>query len=67
VLWTPLFFGLHQIGLAFAELLLLWLLVAFTLGAFWRVRAVAGVLLVPYLAWVTVAAALNFRIWQLNP
>lgn len=66
-LWTPLFFGLHQIGLAFAEILLLWAMIAITVQAFWRVRPLAGVLLLPYLAWVTVAATLNFRIWQLNP
>jgi tryptophan-rich sensory protein len=42
------------------------LALAATLRSFWRVRRVAGVLLVPYLAWVTFAAALNFAIWRLN-
>lgn len=65
-LWTPLFFGLHRAGLAFAEIVLLWLALATTLGLFWHVRKAAGVLLVPYLAWVTFAAALNFTIWMLN-
>lgn len=65
-LWTPLFFGLHRPGLAFAEIVILWLAIAATLAAFWRVNKVAGVLLVPYLAWVTFAAALNFAIWRLN-
>lgn len=65
-LWTPLFFGLHRPGLAFAEIILLWLAIAATLAAFWRVRKGAGLLLVPYLAWVTFAAALNFTIWRLN-
>lgn len=65
-LWTPLFFGLHRPGLAFAEIILLWLAIAATLVSFWRVRQVAGVLLVPYLAWVSFAAALNFTIWRLN-
>jgi benzodiazapine receptor len=65
-LWTPLFFGLHRPGIAFTEIILLWLAIAATLVSFWRVRKVAGVLLVPYLAWVSFAAALNFTIWRLN-
>jgi tryptophan-rich sensory protein len=65
-LWTPLFFGLHRPGLAFAEITILWLVLAATLAAFWRVNKVAGALLVPYLAWVSFAAALNFAIWRLN-
>lgn len=65
-LWTPLFFGLHRPGLAFAEIVLLWMAIAATLVSFWRVRQLAGILLVPYLAWVSFAAALNFTIWQLN-
>jgi tryptophan-rich sensory protein len=65
-LWTPLFFGLHRSGLAFAEIIIFWLVLAATLRSFWRVRQAAGVLLVPYLAWVTFAAVLNFTIWRLN-
>ncbi len=65
-LWTPLFFGLHRPGLAFAEIILLGLAIAATLWSFWRVRKLAGVLLLPYLAWVSFAAALNFAIWRLN-
>ncbi len=65
-LWTPLFFGLHQPGLAFVEIILLWLAIAATLLLFWRVSKAAGVLLIPYLAWVTLAAVLNFTIWRLN-
>ncbi len=66
-LWTPLFFGLHRTGLAFAEIIALWLVLAATVTAFWRVRIAAGALLLPYLAWVTFAAFLNFTIWRLNP
>jgi benzodiazapine receptor len=65
-LWTPLFFGLHSPGWAFADILALWAVLAATVLSFWRVSVVAGVLLSPYLAWVTFAAALNFEIWQLN-
>jgi translocator protein len=66
-LWSWLFFGWHFGGLAFAAILLLWSLILATLVAFWRVRALAGALLVPYLMWVSFAVALNYTIWQLNP
>lgn len=66
-LWTPLFFALHRPGLALLDIFALWLALAMTLVAFWRVRQAAGVLLLPYLAWVTFATALNFTIWRLNP
>ena len=64
--WTPLFFGMHRSGLAFFEIVLLWLVLAATVSAFWSVKRAAGVLLVPYLAWVTFAAVLNFTIWRMN-
>jgi translocator protein len=66
-LWTPLFFGLHRPDLALAEILLLWLALVATLLVFWRVRPLAGLLLVPYLAWSSFAALLNFTLWRLNP
>ena len=66
-LWTPLFFGLHRADLAFAEISLLWLAILTTLVSFWRVRPLTGALLVPYLLWVSFAAALNFSLWRLNP
>ena len=65
-LWMPLFLGLHRSSLAFVEIISLWLVLAATLRSFWQVRKTAGVLLVPYLAWVTFAAMLNFTIWRLN-
>lgn len=66
-LWTPLFFGLHRPGIAFAEIALLWLAIAWTIAEFWRVNRFASCLLVPYLAWVGFASALNFTLWRLNP
>lgn len=66
-LWSWLFFGWHLGGLAFADIVLLWALIIATLVAFWRVKPLAGALLIPYLAWVTFAAALNYAVWQLNP
>ena len=65
--WTPLFFGLQRPGFAFAEIALLWLAIAATIYAFRPVSRVAMWLLVPYLAWVSFAAALNFTLWRLNP
>ena len=64
--WTPLFFGLHRPGLAFAEIVMLWLAIAATLAAFRPVSRPAAWLLVPYLAWVSFAAVLNFTLWRLN-
>lgn len=66
-LWSWLFFAWRLGGLAFMDICLLWLLVAATLVGFWRIRPPAGALLVPYLAWVSFAAALNYSIWQRNP
>lgn len=66
-LWTPLFFGAHWMGVAFAEMILLWLAIAATLAAFQRVNRLAAGLLVPYLAWVSFAAFLNFTLWRMNP
>ena len=65
-LWTPLFFGWHLPGLAFAEIVLLWLAIAATLIAFRPVSRVAAWLLAPYLAWVSFASFLNFTLWRLN-
>ncbi|GGP06756.1 tryptophan-rich sensory protein [Nonomuraea glycinis] len=64
--WTPLFFAAGQYGLAFAEIVLLWLAIVANTVAFWRISRAAALLLVPYLLWVSYAAALNFAIWQLN-
>ncbi|RCW65593.1 TspO/MBR related protein [Pseudorhodoferax soli] len=66
-LWSWLFFGWRLGGPAFADIVLLWVLLAATLAGFWRIRRSAGLLLLPYLAWVTFAAALNWAVWQRNP
>ena len=67
-LWTWLFFVWRQGGMAFMEILALWLLIVATAISFWRLSArAAATLLLPYLAWVTFAAFLNFSVWQLNP
>lgn len=65
-LWSPLFFGLRHPALAFVDILLLWLALLGTVITFWKALPLAGALLVPYLAWVTFASALNFALWRLN-
>ncbi len=64
--WSGIFFGMRRPDLAFGELVLLWLAIVATIFAFWPVRGDAALLLVPYLAWVTFAGALNFSVWRRN-
>ncbi|MEM1074158.1 MAG: TspO/MBR family protein [Pseudomonadota bacterium] len=66
-LWTPVFFGLKNIRLGMAVVVFLWGTVLATLLVLWAVDWLAGLLFVPYLIWVTIAAALNAEIWRLNP
>jgi benzodiazapine receptor len=66
-LWSWLFFGWRQGGLGFVDVVLLCGLIVVTLVRFWRIRPLAGALLVPYLLWVAFAAALNYSVWKLNP
>lgn len=66
VLWSLLFFGLRMPGVAFAEIVLLWLAILATLITFWRLNASAGYLLLPYLVWTAFAGALNFALWRMN-
>ena len=66
-IWSWLFFVWRQGGLAFAEVLLLWALIVATIVLFWRASRLAAALLLPYLAWVSFAAALTFSVWRLNP
>ena len=66
VLWSVLFFGLHSPAAAFVEILVLWVAIGATVVSFWGARRLAGILLLPYWAWVTFAAALNLAFWRLN-
>jgi tryptophan-rich sensory protein len=65
--WSAIFFGARRMDLALAELVLLWLSIAATIFVFLPHHAIAGLLLLPYLAWVTFAGVLNFAMWRLNP
>lgn len=64
--WSILFFGLHSPALALLDIAALWGFIVATVVASWRVVPLAGVLLLPYLAWVSFAAVLNASIWWLN-
>ncbi|NIT36417.1 MAG: tryptophan-rich sensory protein [candidate division Zixibacteria bacterium] len=64
--WSALFFGLRSPLLAFVEIVALWLAIAASILTFYRVSKPASFLLVPYLAWVSFAAVLNYAIVRLN-
>ena len=65
--WSPLFFRAHQIGNALVLILALFVLVGITTALVWRIRRAAGLLLLPYLAWLAFASWLNYEIGRLNP
>lgn len=65
--WSPLFFGAHQISGALVLIAVLILAVLVTIWLFWRIRPIAGALLLPYLAWAIFAAFLNWQFLELNP
>lgn len=66
-LWSFFFFAWNMGGAAFANIIVLWLLIVLTLRAFWHLHRLAGLLLVPYLLWVSFATVLSYTIWQRNP
>ncbi len=66
VLWSYIFFGLHNPAAAFVEIVLLWLAIAATIWAFAKVSKPAAWLLVLYIGWVSFAAYLNYMLWVLN-
>ena len=66
-LWSWLFFAWRLGGLAFTDIVILLALIVATLFSFWRVNRLAGALLLPYVCWVSFAAALNWSVWQSNP
>ena len=65
--WTPIFFGLRRLGLAAIEIAMVWGSILATIWFFYPVSPAAAGLLVPYLVWVSFAAALNISIWRRNP
>jgi tryptophan-rich sensory protein len=65
-LWTPVFFHYHRLLVSSVVILALWIAILFTMVMFWRVRPLAGALLVPCLAGVSFATALNLMLLRLN-
>ncbi len=65
-LWSIVFFGLREPMWAWIELIALWIAILVTFGHFIRIHRLAGLMIMPYLAWVTFAGVLNYYIWRLN-
>jgi len=64
--WSILFFSLHAILISVIDIVLLWCLIVWTIIDAWKIKPLAGYLLLPYLLWVTFASALDISIWTLN-
>ena len=65
-LWSAIFFGMKSPGAAFAEIILLWSMILLIIWKFSKIHKWSAYLLIPYILWVTYAAALNYSIWNLN-
>lgn len=65
-IWTPIFFGMQNMGLALMVIIILWLSIIMMLREFFRLNVWLGIILVPYLAWVSFATVLNYSLWMLN-
>lgn len=65
-LWSIIFFGMQNLGGAFAEIIALWIAIVATMIAFARISKPAAWLLAPYILWVSFAAILNYSFWALN-
>lgn len=66
ILWSWIFFGWHQIGLALVEIILLWVFIFATIISSYKVSRIGSWLLIPYILWVSFAGYLNYTIWMLN-
>ncbi|MBU2539558.1 tryptophan-rich sensory protein [Patescibacteria group bacterium] len=65
-IWSIIFFGLQNPGLAFINIIIIWLLIIALMIKFWKINRWATYLLIPYLLWVSFASVLNYFIWYLN-
>jgi uncharacterized protein YhhL (DUF1145 family) len=66
MVWSIIFFGLQNPFAAFIEIIVLFVSILVTAVLFARIRNIAGILFIPYIAWVSFASALNFSVWELN-
>lgn len=65
-LWSIVFFNMENLGLALINIVLMWLSILWTIVLFYRLSPTAGLLLIPYILWVSFASYLNYAIWTLN-
>jgi translocator protein len=66
ILWSVAFFGLRLPLLGLIDIILLWIAILLTIQNFLKISKIAGLLLLPYLLWVSFAVLLNFSLWVLN-
>jgi len=66
ILWSIIFFGLHNPGLAFVNIIVLWFAIVGTIIVFYKISKLAAYLFIPYILWVSFAMYLNYAIWMLN-
>jgi len=67
IVWSLLFFGLHSPFYGFIKIIVLWISIAFTIFSFLKISKEAGLLLLPYIFWVSFAMIMNYYVWILNP
>ena len=65
-IWSPIFFGMKNLGLAFIDILIILIFIVVMIVMFWKISKWASWLLVPYLFWIAFALALNYFVWYLN-
>lgn len=65
-LWSILFFGMHDLGLALMDIVVLWIMIAYTIRVFEKIEKTAAWLMAPYLLWVSFATLLTYSVWSLN-
>lgn len=66
-IWSPIFFGAKNLGLALLVIIIMDITLVMIIKSFYKVNKIAGLILVPYLMWISFATVLNFSFWQLNP
>ena len=65
-IWCLLFFCLGLRGIAFIDIIVLWILIVVTMSVFKKIESIAFYLLIPYILWVSFASVLNYSVWVLN-
>ena len=66
-LWTPVFFGARKLKVGMFIIVILWFSAAGTIYHAFKLDSFSGLIIAPYIGWVTFAAALNFSLWRRNP